>query len=162
MTPEQMLSSGLQFVQTDSLNSDGTPQIIPMQLTTLPDGQTVMMPAQFHVLSRGNEIDNTNKIVSHLNNSNAPVVQMISNSGCSSAQSSEQVNTETNSDISEANDGQTVYVNQLQFKRIMARREARLKLLMGGKLPKQRQKYLHESRHKHAQKRVRGVAGAFA
>ena len=54
-----------------------------------------------------------------------------------------------------------MYVNAKQYHRILKRREARAKLENRFSVEREKKPFMHESRHKHAQRRVRGPGGRF-
>ncbi|XP_003373137.1 putative nuclear transcription factor Y subunit alpha [Trichinella spiralis] len=88
------------------------------------------------------------------NGSPVPQIVMINPSILNSA-------TAIQNDAKTESDDQPFLVNSKQYERIMKRRHTRAKLEADGRIPRGRQKYLHESRHLHALNRIRGEGGRF-
>lgn len=111
------------------------------QLIQLPNGATAIQQAPVNGGQQGNII----MMVPGNDGSSTPTLQRIP------LPSGQQ----------EMLEEEPLYVNAKQYQRILKRRQARAKLEAAGRIPKERRKYLHESRHRHALKRVRGEGGKF-
>ncbi|KAI6213247.1 Nuclear transcription factor Y subunit [Aphelenchoides besseyi] len=134
-------------------------QYTPMQVINLPQGTTLVPVVQSY---SGAETSQKHQ-PTYIQTSDGQQIQVVFTEDLNFASQPSGISMSIANDSTQQkpSDDSPIYVNVKQYARIVQRRGARAKLLQEGRISKERRKFLHESRHNHALKRMRGIGGKF-
>ncbi|XP_063537897.1 nuclear transcription factor Y subunit alpha isoform X2 [Cydia strobilella] len=178
-TPNGQQLQQLQVLPLSSLQGTSN-NMQPMQLVQTADGQTfiyqptasapqpsidqhqiIHQPAVINLNGNLVQVANVGNAVQQQQIVNQPNIVMMVNNNNNNSSSTGASTSSAPSESCASDEEPLLYVNARQYKRILKRRAARARLHEQGKIPKERPKYLHESRHRHAMNRIRGEGGRF-